>query len=407
MRKPLLRVSCLLAGVLGMVMLAGCPVPVPTAAKVTIAPATATVEATQTISLDASSTDTADTAFTWSSSDEGVAKIQSAKGVKVTLLGVAKGTATITATGAHSGKSGTALVSVPEQPPVVTPPVVIQPALLAPGCNIAIQGVTVPADLRAVVAFTATNTKGQTLAKSELSTVRFILAHLATGPAGSTPKYASYTTTIENPDGVANSGDEATQATYDSAQLNGVTQLADGSFTYRFAKVLPADYPMSAVHEVAAQIARLYVVDGKTYPANPVYKFRPDGVAPGTAGRDIVQTATCNKCHTRLGLHGGQRREIQLCDMCHSPQSTDAQSKNTVDMTAMIHKIHMGEQLPSVEGGTPYQIIGFQQLRERLLESGVPASDHELHGLPRRRDEGGAGRCVPDESDHRGLRFVP
>ena len=269
-----------------------------------------------------------------------------------------RGTATITATGAHSGKSGTALVSVPEQPPVVTPPVVIQPALLAPGCNIAIQGVTVPADLRAVVAFTATNTKGQTLAKSELSTVRFILAHLATGPAGSTPKYASYTTRIENPDGVADNGDEAIQATYDAAQLNGVTQLADGSFTYRFTTALPADYPMSAVHEVAGQIARLYVIDGLTYPSNPVYKFRPDGVAPGTAGRDIVQTATCNKCHVRLGLHGGQRREIQLCDMCHSPQSTDAQSKNTVDMTAMIHKIHMGEQLPSVEGGTHYQIIG-------------------------------------------------
>jgi len=72
-----------------------------------------------------------------------------------------------------------------------------------------------------------------------------------------------------------------------------------------------------------------------------------------------VRTETCNKCHTRLQLHG-ERREVQLCITCHTPQSTDAQSGNTVDMPVMIHKIHMGEGLPSVEAGDPYQIVGFQ-----------------------------------------------
>ena len=37
--------------------------------------------------------------------------------------------------------------------------------------------------------------------------------------------------------------------------------------------------------------------------------------------------------------------------MCHDSYSRDAQTGNTIDLKVMIHKIHTGETLPSVQAG--------------------------------------------------------
>jgi OmcA/MtrC family decaheme c-type cytochrome len=51
---------------------------------------------------------------------------------------------------------------------------------------------------------------------------------------------------------------------------------------------------------------------------------------------------------------------VQLCIICHQPQTSDPNTRNSLDMKVFIHDIHMGSSLPSVQAGTPYQIIGFQ-----------------------------------------------
>lgn len=229
---------------------------------------------------------------------------------------------------------------------------------IAPGLVVTVEEVRFPEDGRPEVVFRLSDSKGNPVALNELTDARFILAYLESPPTGCTARFVSYTTITEDPDRVPNSGDEAVQAAYDSARLNGITDNEDGTYTYKFAAAIPANFDPTATHQLGGQFQRLFVVDGQVYKYNLVHAFRPDGRAV-TARREIVSTEVCNTCHTRLSVHGDVRREVQLCILCHNGQSADANSGNSVDFATMIHKIHRGENLPSVEGGTPYQIVGF------------------------------------------------
>ena len=325
-------------------------------AVVSITPISAMLEAGNVLPLNAASTDPADTDFTWTVSNGAVAALSAASGLSVDLTAVAAGVTTVTVTGVASGSTATAAFSVlADDGGTVSPVTPLVPA----GLNIEVVGVAVPGDLKPEVTFTATNDRGDQIPFVELTEVRFMLAYLDPAPAeGTTARYISYNTRMENPDGVANNGDEALQATYDGAQLAGLSDNGDGTLKYKFRTAVPANYNPMITHAVGGQFRRTSALDGKVYKANAALEFRPDGGAVAET-RDIVETATCNECHTRMEFHGEIRREVKLCILCHNPGSTDANTGNTVDMPVMIHKIHRGEQLPSVQAGDPYQIIGF------------------------------------------------
>ena len=220
----------------------------------------------------------------------------------------------------------------------------------SPGIHVSVLDVEIPLDNRAVISLTITDDAGDPIPLRELTDIRFILAHLdESPPSGSTAQFASYITRLAG---------GALQATYDGARLAGLAQAEDGSYTYTFATAIPGGYSMTATHQVGGQAGRLFPINGESYSTNMTYSFRPDG-GDVTKERDIVQTETCNVCHTTLSAHGS-RREVQLCILCHNPGSTDPDSGNSVDFPEMIHKIHRGADLPSVKDGEPYQIIGYQ-----------------------------------------------
>ncbi|HBQ18917.1 MAG TPA: cytochrome C, partial [Myxococcales bacterium] len=87
--------------------------------------------------------------------------------------------------------------------------------------------------------------------------------------------------------------------------------------------------------------------------------FRPDGMAV-TVTREIVSNAACNGCHSPLSAHGGAREDVTLCATCHGAGFADPESGNTIDFRTMIHRIHRGASLPSVENGVSYEIVGFR-----------------------------------------------
>lgn len=136
-------------------------------------------------------------------------------------------------------------------------------------------------------------------------------------------------------------------------------KVADGQYTYTFKTKAPAGYDATAVHAIGVYANRVLTDFGMgTYLSDDVYYFVPSTGAKVGNPRQIIMTATCQKCHgPNFGHHGlSGRTSLQMCDLCHTPQTTDPSSGNTVDFKVLIHKIHSGSSLPSVVAGGKFFI---------------------------------------------------
>ena len=235
-------------------------------------------------------------------------------------------------------------------------------AFVQPGLNLDIQSVEVNGNTVSVT-YRITDDNGQGLDRLGNETpgtvaLGFVLARINPGDT----QYTAYTTRTRTNQVT---GEPVIQGTTEN---NGTySDLGDGVYKYTFATQLPSGYPADATHTVGVQATRdlrqlaeqlglFQLVKTGRYDANDTYDFVPSGGAV-TQVRDVVRTEACNQCHDPLAIHGGGTRRItQLCILCHQPQSIDDLSGNTVDFKVMIHKIHRGRDLPSVQAGTPYFI---------------------------------------------------
>jgi OmcA/MtrC family decaheme c-type cytochrome len=225
-----------------------------------------------------------------------------------------------------------------------------------PGFVITVNGITINGNLQPVVDVSYTDSLGVPLDRAGVLTpgaisMSFILAWWDPNARN----YTSYTTRSQTS---SITGVTAVQASADSG---GTFQDLDiGHSIYTFKTKLPAGYDATATTTLGIYATRdTTAVLGKPYYANVEQDFVPNG-APVTQAWDILSNAACNQCHNPLSAHGGSRQDVKLCVLCHSPQTADPDTGNTVDFKVMVHKIHMGSNLPSVQAGMPYQIIGFQ-----------------------------------------------
>lgn len=173
-------------------------------------------------------------------------------------------------------------------------------------------------------------------------------------PNGQT-QYFSYTTSVAA--ATINNNPSQTQAANDSGGT--WTQNAIGDYTYTFKTAAPTGYDVTATHTIGVSAQRDLSAFG-TFTEwletdNDTFNFVPNGTAVKTV-RQVVATAACNQCHDPMYGHGGSRIKVELCIMCHQPQTINPDTQLTMDMKVLIHKIHDGSSLPSVVAGTPYRI---------------------------------------------------
>jgi len=284
-----------------------------------------------------------------------------------------------------SGAAGPAGPPGPSGPPGSGATVGIENATRINGV---ITSVTVPASGQPVVLFGLVDELDRPLRGLQASQVSFVVARLAPGQNGRSSEWRAYTRRTENPGPVGPGTQPVNQAATENASNGQFVDNGDGTYQYTFAKNITNDadipYDATLTHRVGFEIR------GLAPAINPVYTFQPSsGATSGIFSREIVDNDTCNNCHDQLAFHGGARFDTRYCAMCHTPTTFDAQSGNTVDFKVMIHKIHRGSELPSVQPaalppgvttgviglGLTYGIYGFGNTLEDFTDIVFP-QDH-------------------------------
>lgn len=238
--------------------------------------------------------------------------------------------------------------------------------MVTTGVIVKIKSVAIGQNGTLVARFTITDSQGLGLDVNGVQTpgaegLAFVVAYIPKGQS----QYVAYTTTTTKP--TTNSNPAQIQAGTDSGGTYALVDATSGTWDYTFGTKLPANYDATVTHTVGMQAERDLSAFGypTMFTSNNTYSFVPNG-APVTVTRDVVNEAACNGCHNPLNAHGspGPRTEMAFCVLCHTPQSTNPDTLNTVDMKVFIHKIHMGSSLPSVVAGGTYQIVHRGSLKD-------------------------------------------
>lgn len=230
-----------------------------------------------------------------------------------------------------------------------------------PGLTAEITGVEIGDDGKPQVTLSLADGQGRPLAAEDLEGYGFTIAQIVVDEETGITRYQSLL--IREVEGAPYTvgGEEyepaLSSATQAYADNGGEWEKQDeGLYAYTF-----ADDLATAVDPNRTTTVALYAdKDSRAAVTNDVFTFVPAGGAVAVT-RELVSTEACNNCHNPLALHGGVRREVGLCVTCHTDQTIDPETGNSVDFRVMIHRVHNGANLPSVQAGEPYRIIGFRQ----------------------------------------------
>jgi OmcA/MtrC family decaheme c-type cytochrome len=203
--------------------------------------------------------------------------------------------------------------------------------------------------------------------------------------------------------------------------------LGSGTYRYTFTTTIPSTYIapyndttsfgsgdgelqgqalQAGTYTVGMQVYWNFSVDGTTYKdvGNETEDFLFGG-ATTLAPREVVKTDNCNRCHETLQMHGGSRRDVKLCVLCHTSGAEDRNVASvdggtpgvTIDFRTMIHKIHNGAHLASVLGvatnsdgtrtytatSTSYTLVGYGDTSHDFSSVSFPVWPNMSYAMPR------------------------
>ncbi len=221
---------------------------------------------------------------------------------------------------------------------------------IRPGLTITVNSATISAAGVITVLYSLTDPSGLGLDATGTNTpgaisVSFVAAVLPNAQED----YTAYTTR-------AATGTVISSTQQPGADSGGTTTAlaTAGQYQYVFKTTAPTGFDATATHTIGIYGSRdLTTFSMGTNYASATFNFVPNG-ASVTHTHDIIETASCNACHDQLSAHGGSRRGMNMCVLCHQPQNVDPNTGDTLDAKVFFHKIHMGASLPSVIAGTPY-----------------------------------------------------
>ncbi len=204
------------------------------------------------------------------------------------------------------------------------------------------------------------------------------------------------------------------------------TANADGSWTFTFPDAIPSTVPLqvnqedtipydsgtiagdalpSGTYTIGMSLRRNVTIAGTTFrDGNSVTKDVLFGSASQLTRPELVTDANCQSCHATLRAHGDFRHGVAVCVLCHTNGAEDLNNPSAVagetpglsiSFQTMIHKIHSGSHLPSVNGktvddngnpvygaGTPYVIVRSRGEFD-FSEVAFPQWPHLAQGMPR------------------------
>lgn len=220
-----------------------------------------------------------------------------------------------------------------------------------PGLVITINSAKIDSDGTITTEYTLADPSGRPLDAAGVTTPGAItLGYIAAVLPNDKEEYTAYTTHTNSGPAVASTN----QPGPDSGGV--VTVTGPGQYEYVFHTKAPTGFDTSATHTIGIYATRaLTVYDLPNNFASAEFNFVPNG-AKVSKIHDVIKTASCNSCHDQLSYHGGRRRGIEMCVLCHTQQNVDTTTGGSLDLKVMIHQIHMGSKLPSVVAGKPLMI---------------------------------------------------